>query len=158
MRWRLHREGIFLKCSMASLAARLSHGCASLRSEATSRCLRSMSVLPPAAFPPATPAPGDPAPIDVTFGDVSMAMFRIRSGIHRTETHHSIKMSRLLDSQVFFKAEFSHPTGSFKERGARNALLQLGEAPPSADMLPQSPNAGRAVQRSVQGPRSDRGV
>lgn len=38
--------------------------------------------------PPAQPQPGDPVPVDVTFGDVSMAMFRIRSGIHRTEVHH----------------------------------------------------------------------
>ena len=108
-----------------------------------------MSVLPTTSFPPATPAPGDPAPIDVTFGDVSMAMFRIRSGIHRTETHHSIKMSRLLDSQVFFKAEFSHPTGSFKERGARNALLQLGEARHSADVLPQFSKRWLAVPCNV---------
>lgn len=39
--------------------------------------------------------------------------------------HHSIKMSRLLEAKVYFKNEFEHPTGSFKERGARNALLQL---------------------------------
>lgn len=77
-------------------------------------------------FPAANPAEGDPTPVDVTFGDVSMAMFRIRSGIHRTQVHHSTKMSRLVGSEIHFKSEFSHPTGSFKERGARNALLQLG--------------------------------
>jgi threonine dehydratase len=54
------------------------------------------------------------------------AQFRIRPGIKRTQLNRSIKMSRLLDADVYFKNEFEHPTGSFKERGARNALLLLG--------------------------------
>jgi threonine dehydratase len=70
----------------------------------------------------------DQPPIDVTFGDVSLAQYRIRTGIVHTNMHHSKKMSSLLGSTVFFKNEFQHPTGSFKERGALNAMLVLSPA------------------------------
>ena len=39
----------------------------------------------------------------------------------------NLQVSQLTGSQVFFKNEFLLPTGSFKERGARNALLLLPE-------------------------------
>jgi len=35
---------------------------------------------------------------------------------------------RLQNANVYFKNEFQHPTGSFKERGGRNALMQLCES------------------------------
>lgn len=67
-------------------------------------------------------APND-GPVNITFGDVSQANYRIRDRVHRTPCRESKKLSRLLDARVFVKNEFMHPTGSFKERGARNALL-----------------------------------
>jgi threonine dehydratase len=67
----------------------------------------------------------DEQPVDVTFSDISMASYRLRSGIQRTILTHSKKMSQLLNCEVYFKNEFQHPTGSFKERGGRNALLLL---------------------------------
>jgi hypothetical protein len=84
----------------------------------------SATVVPAAGYPP---QPADEKPVDVTFGEVSTASYRIRSGIARTLMHRSRKMSNLLGSHVYFKNEFQHPTGSFKERGGRNALLLLGE-------------------------------
>lgn len=68
----------------------------------------------------------DEQPVDVTFADVSTATYRLRTGISRTILHQSRKMSSLLGCDVYFKNEFQHPTGSFKERGGRNALLLLG--------------------------------
>ena len=47
------------------------------------------------------------------------------AGIARTSVHRSRKLSQLLGADVVLKAEYAHETGSFKERGARNALLQL---------------------------------
>lgn len=64
-------------------------------------------------------------PPAITFGDVSQANYRIRDRVHRTPCRESKKLSRLLDARVFVKDEFMHPTGSFKERGARNALLMM---------------------------------
>lgn len=66
--------------------------------------------------------------LQVTFGEVSQAAYRIRPGVGRTLMHHSRKMSALLNANVFFKNEFQHPTGSFKERGGRNALMLLSES------------------------------
>ena len=44
-------------------------------------------------------------------------------------TFHSIQrsdaLSKILDCDLYFKKEFELRTGSFKERGARNALLKL---------------------------------
>jgi threonine dehydratase len=59
--------------------------------------------------------------------DVSTAMYRIRNGIYRTSCKRSHFMSRLCGAEVFVKHEFTQFTGSFKERGARNALMLLTE-------------------------------
>lgn len=67
----------------------------------------------------------DDTVIDVTYGDVATAAHRIRPHVPITAVHKSRKMSKLLDSTIYFKNEFELPTGSFKERGARNALLLL---------------------------------
>eukprot|EP00051_Salpingoeca_urceolata_P033966 m.22980 g.22980 ORF g.22980 m.22980 type:complete len:475 (+) comp7012_c0_seq2:60-1484(+) len=63
----------------------------------------------------------------VMFEDVMSAHFRIRDGIAATRLYKSQAMSKLLNANIYFKCEHSHPTGSFKERGARNALLLLTE-------------------------------
>jgi threonine dehydratase len=81
----------------------------------------------PIPIPHQPPPSGSDQPVDITFGDVSMAAYRIRSGIDRTPVYRSRKMSQMLNATVYFKNEFQLPTGSFKERGGRNALLQLGE-------------------------------
>ena len=65
------------------------------------------------------------APVDVRFPEIYEAASRIRAFVPHTECHHSQKVSKLLGARVFFKNEFALPTGSFKERGGRNALMQL---------------------------------
>jgi hypothetical protein len=78
--------------------------------------------------PPGGQATPDATPVEVTFGDISLANYRIRPGVIRTSVHYSRKISALLKAHVWLKNEIEHPTGSFKERGARNALLLLDDA------------------------------
>jgi Pyridoxal-phosphate dependent enzyme len=89
---------------------------------------------PTAATPPppqvTTPSSGpyrgklyDDLPI--TFADISRAEVAIRGGVVRTYCEHSPFISELIDANVYFKGEYKQFTGSFKERGARNAILTL---------------------------------
>jgi hypothetical protein len=72
----------------------------------------------------AASGPGD-EPIDVTFPHVIAAAYRIRNFVPHTSVHFSAKMSAMLGCKIYFKSEYALPTGSFKERGGRNALMQL---------------------------------
>lgn len=65
---------------------------------------------------------------DVTLDDIVAARGRIAGGVQRTACVHSPALSRLTGCEVFVKLEYQQRTGSFKERGARNALLQLSSA------------------------------
>lgn len=49
----------------------------------------------------------------------------IRNGVKRTPCIKSYFLSELLGANIFLKTEFQQFTGSFKERGARNAILTL---------------------------------
>jgi len=64
----------------------------------------------------------------VTLDAVRQAHERIRSGIQRTPCPASIPLSEATGAQVFCKLDLLQRTGSFKERGARNALLLLDSA------------------------------
>jgi threonine dehydratase len=57
--------------------------------------------------------------------DVRAAVERLRGGVLHTSTDRSRALSRLIGGDVFCKLETRQVTGSFKERGALNALLQL---------------------------------
>ncbi|EED92053.1 predicted protein, partial [Thalassiosira pseudonana CCMP1335] len=59
------------------------------------------------------------------FADISRANVAIRNGVIRTPCKKSYFLSELLGANIFLKTEFQQFTGSFKERGARNAILQL---------------------------------
>lgn len=61
--------------------------------------------------------------LPVTFSDISRANVAIRSGVKRTICEKSYFLSELLGANIFLKPEFRQFTGSFKERGARNALF-----------------------------------
>ena len=61
----------------------------------------------------------------ISFDDVLAARARIADGIIATPCTLSLALSELLGCEIYCKLEFLQRTGSFKERGARNALLLL---------------------------------
>jgi threonine dehydratase len=63
--------------------------------------------------------------LPITFADISRAEVAIRGGVKRTYCEHSPFISELVGANVYFKGEYKQFTGSFKERGARNAILTL---------------------------------
>lgn len=63
--------------------------------------------------------------VDVTPHDVRLAAKRIAGGVIRTGCTYSPALSRLTGAEIWTKNEHLQTTGSFKERGARNALLQI---------------------------------
>ena len=63
--------------------------------------------------------------LPITFADISRAEVAIRGGVVRTTCEKSHFISELVGANVYFKNEFRQFTGSFKERGARNAILKL---------------------------------
>lgn len=63
--------------------------------------------------------------LPVTYADISRANVAIRNGVKRTSCIKSYFLSELLGANIFLKTEFQQFTGSFKERGARNAILTL---------------------------------
>jgi threonine dehydratase len=63
--------------------------------------------------------------LPISFADISRAEVAIRGGVKRTTCEQSHFISELVGANVYFKNEFRQFTGSFKERGARNAILHL---------------------------------
>jgi len=61
----------------------------------------------------------------VTFDDILAARERIAGQVDRTPVRYSRKLSQLTGADVWIKFDNLHFTGSFKERGALNRLLQL---------------------------------
>ena len=61
----------------------------------------------------------------VTLSDIRAAQRRIAGGVIVTPCPESIPLSEITGARIFCKPENFQRTGSFKERGARNALLQL---------------------------------
>ncbi len=81
-----------------------------------------------------------------TLDDVRAAAARIAETARRTEVRRSEFLSELAGRTVWLKLESEQATGSFKVRGAANAMLQLGEAEKSAGVVAvSSGNHGRAV-------------
>ncbi len=65
---------------------------------------------------------------EIEFEDVREAHARIRGRIHRTPVLTSTRLDELSGARLFFKCENFQKTGSFKARGAMNALLSLTDA------------------------------
>jgi threonine dehydratase len=61
----------------------------------------------------------------ISLDDVLAARQRIRGGIYESPCVESIPLSQLTGARVWCKLDYLQRTGSFKERGARNALLRL---------------------------------
>jgi len=63
----------------------------------------------------------------MTLDDVVAARARLRGSVDASRCVHSEPLSALTGARVYMKLENHQPTGSFKERGAANLLLQLSE-------------------------------
>ena len=63
--------------------------------------------------------------LPVRFDDIVRAHHKIRSGVSKTDCRYSKIFSELCDANVYLKMDLNLVTGSFKERGARNALMNL---------------------------------
>jgi len=61
----------------------------------------------------------------VTFADIEAARERIAGAVYYSPCRHSIPLSEITGMEIFCKLDNLQRTGSFKERGARNALSQL---------------------------------
>lgn len=63
-------------------------------------------------------------PIKIVFEEITSAAYKIRSGIKLTQCINS-HLSDVTGMDIYLKKDFLQNTGSFKERGARYALLML---------------------------------
>ena len=78
--------------------------------------------------------------------DVRAAADRIRTGIRHTPTVLSRSFSAALGAEVYLKIENRQTTGSYKERGALNAMLMLSPAERERGVITMSAgNHGQAV-------------
>ena len=66
--------------------------------------------------------------MSVTFSDIEAARGRIAGAVYASPCPESIPLSEATGIRVFCKLENLQRTGSFKERGARNALMLLDPA------------------------------
>jgi threonine dehydratase len=80
----------------------------------------------------------------VTLKDVQDARARLGRAIYHSPSPLSLTLSRLCGCRTYFKLENLQMTGSFKERGALNKLLQLGEVEKRAGVIAAS--AGNHAQ------------
>lgn len=73
--------------------------------------------------------------MSVAWPDIEAAHQRIRPFIHRTPVVTSRTFDERFGCQAFFKAECLQKAGSFKIRGATNAILQLTDAQRASGVL-----------------------
>ncbi|GGA47985.1 threo-3-hydroxy-L-aspartate ammonia-lyase [Okeania sp. KiyG1] len=74
----------------------------------------------------------------VNYNNITAAAHRLSSVAHRTPVITSTTVNKLTKCQVFFKCENFQRTGSFKFRGAYNALSQLSETQKKSGVLTYS--------------------
>ena len=63
----------------------------------------------------------------LSLADIQAAKRRIKGGIYYSPCPHSEPLSEAVGADIFCKLDHLQRTGSFKERGARNALLLLDD-------------------------------
>jgi len=81
-----------------------------------------------------------------TWDDIREAHARIASHIHRTPVLTSHSLDAMAGAHFFFKCDNFQKTGSFKIRGAANAILSLTDAEAAHGIVtPSSGNHGAAV-------------
>src|SRR5881397_920028 len=82
----------------------------------------------------------------VATGDIEAARQRLKGAIYETPCPHSQTLSAISGANCFVKLENLQMTGSFKERGAANLLMQLGaEAKARGVAAASAGNHGLAV-------------
>jgi threonine dehydratase len=87
----------------------------------------------------------------VTLPDIEEARRRIAGHVVRTSLQPSQSLSRQYDAPVFLKLENQQTTGSFKLRGATNAILCLSEAARANGLITASTgNHGRALAHAAK--------
>src|SRR5204863_10212663 len=64
----------------------------------------------------------------LTLEDNRAAAARIAGAVYRSQSPYSLSLSRLTGCEIYCKLDHLQLTGSLKERGARNKLMQLSEA------------------------------
>jgi threonine dehydratase len=67
----------------------------------------------------------DGVPPPTSFQDIAVARERIKGAVYYSPCPQSIPLSELTGMEIYCKLDNLQRTGSFKERGARNALMQL---------------------------------
>lgn len=80
-----------------------------------------------------------------TLANVYRARQRIEGRICRTPLVASPTLARMVGAPVYLKLETVHPTGSFKLRGATNALVELAEQGVRRVVTASTGNHGRAL-------------
>src|SRR3954463_11499850 len=74
----------------------------------------------------------------VSLDDIQAAHQRIRDKIMHSPCTYSLALSRLCGCEIWCKHDNVQVTGSFKERGARNRLLQLNDEQKKAGVIAAS--------------------
>jgi threonine dehydratase len=84
--------------------------------------------------------------VEPSWNDIREAHARIAARIHRTPVMTSHSLDAMAGAQFFFKCDNLQKTGSFKIRGAANAVLSLSEAEAAHGIVtPSSGNHGAAI-------------
>ena len=84
--------------------------------------------------------------MEPSWQDISEAHARITPHTHRTPVLTSQSLDAIVQARLFFKCDNFQKTGSFKIRGAANAILSLTEAEAAHGIVtPSSGNHGAAV-------------
>jgi threonine dehydratase len=81
----------------------------------------------------------------LSLADVYRARCRIEGRVTRTPLLVSAALSRIAGTEVYLKLETMQPTGSFKVRGATNALADLAERGVAKVVTASTGNHGRAI-------------
>jgi threonine dehydratase len=76
--------------------------------------------------------------MSLTLGDITAAQARIADGIYNSPCPRSVQLSEICQAPVYCKLDYLQRTGSFKERGARNALLLLSPDERAAGVIAAS--------------------
>lgn len=80
----------------------------------------------------------------ITFQEIETAQKRIAGAVYYSPCQPSIPLSEIAGTEIFCKLDNLQRTGSFKERGARNALAQLSDEQKSRGVIAAS--AGNHAQ------------